>query len=285
MFEQGKIKMKLLRLKLLMVSLAVILAVGGGLMGCDVQNGVGRGNDAKNSSEDTSDSETQSAAGKKQWFQLTDQSDAYKFPEPEKGEFAGKTMQEVIDYFRVPEVILKNMSTEGLIETCITYPFYIARQATARTEYLGFLQAVSDFNGFTELFTRQDAGVKMLTFYQGLDYDEVVESKDNPYILFVRRIEYLITQKEILSKLSIEQRASLKATCVNSYNGRYEKYAGMFRPDALLLILTQITYMDDHVFAEYVDTHGGRIRIFLKEGLLISPTEEDKAVLCAALGI
>ena len=69
-----------------------------------------------------------------------------------------------IEACQIPENILKNMSTEALVETVLNYPlFKIYFFYDKATLYDGYKDI---FNGIQELETREDAGDYLLDFYQ-----------------------------------------------------------------------------------------------------------------------
>lgn len=71
-----------------------------------------------------------------------------------------KSLQEMIAVCQIPEDILKNMSTEALIETVFKYPLAI-NIFVYETPLEGLEDVATYFNGFEELFTRPDAAAKL----------------------------------------------------------------------------------------------------------------------------
>jgi len=108
------------------------------------------------------------ASNDRAWFLTTKETDAYEFPV-----YTGTEpllWQDVLVFLQVPEDVLREMSTDGVIETCLTYPIYSAGMITSsQSMYAGFQNTLRDFNGFEELFRRDDAGQQLLALYQGID--------------------------------------------------------------------------------------------------------------------
>lgn len=101
-------------------------------------------------------------------------SDVYNFPiKPGTEEWSKlKSYDERLNAYNVPENILKEMSTDGLIETCLNYPeFRLVMTRNSIQE--GYNHVKSKFNGFRELENRPDAGVKLLDKYKQLDPSKI----------------------------------------------------------------------------------------------------------------
>ncbi|MBR3416710.1 MAG: hypothetical protein IKH09_08455, partial [Clostridia bacterium] len=121
----------------------------------------------------------------KMWFHKEEVTDAYSFPEYAAEE--PMDWNRVRDYYQVPEDEIKAMSTEGVIETCLDYPIFGISMVTSNTSiYAGFRETLDSFIGFKELFSRPDAGRKMLEFYESIDFEDVVDSSDTVFSLRVR---------------------------------------------------------------------------------------------------
>ncbi|MDE7155095.1 MAG: hypothetical protein K2N79_02280, partial [Muribaculaceae bacterium] len=65
---------------------------------------------------------------------------------------------------QIPEDMLSTMSTEDLVEACMTYPLALDCFAYNNVES-GVAAVISHFNGFTELKKREYAFDKVLDFY------------------------------------------------------------------------------------------------------------------------
>ena len=102
--------------------------------------------------------------------------DAYEFPiTPEKTpEEWGKlrSIKKKLEVCQVPEEILETMSTEGLIETCLSYPLF-SNMMYQNSLQDGFCQLVDGFNGLRELLSREDGAPLLLQKYLKLSLDNV----------------------------------------------------------------------------------------------------------------
>ncbi len=113
---------------------------------------------------------------------------------------------------QIPNNLLKKMSTECLIITCINYPlfghFMIYDSKKESIHYL-----ISRFNGLNELFSRIDAPLKMVNLYLQNDSTNMhmIEKRvDNSFwILRLSYFELLLAQDEILDKMDNKTMLSL----------------------------------------------------------------------------
>jgi hypothetical protein len=94
-------------------------------------------------------------------------SDAYLYPlTPESPEWKNlKTGEEMYQVCQIPDGILKNMCTKGLIDTWMTYPLLLNIFAWENPQK-GIDQIGNKFNGLPELYGRNDAGIELLTKYE-----------------------------------------------------------------------------------------------------------------------
>ena len=223
-----------------------------------------------------------SAYNNREWFLTTEETDAYEFPT-----YTGTEPLEWLDgiaFLQVPEEALKAMSTDGLIETCLTYPEYAAGMIFSNhSMYAGFQGTLENFNGFAELFQREDAGQKLLALYRGIDQGEAVSSSDS-YILRMRYIEFLLAQNEVLTKLSVEERNVLQTACIHNVNERVQKYYEQLPLDSPIFLIARISYMDNSVFIAYAEEHS-EIMFFLNTSMMLPLTEAELAEFEAAINI
>ena len=79
-----------------------------------------------------------------------------------------KTYAAKVEAVRIPDSILKVISTWGLVESCFKYPLYIDFSAfNDQVKYINDLEQTN--NGFKELLSRDDAPLVLLYFYRNWD--------------------------------------------------------------------------------------------------------------------
>lgn len=81
-----------------------------------------------------------------------------------------QTLEEMLDACQIPEEKLKSMSTDELIEVCMSHPLH-ALYFYYNNELDGADVVFSHFNGFVELNKRADAADKMLAFYDDINFN------------------------------------------------------------------------------------------------------------------
>ena len=140
--------------------------------------------------------------------------DDYKFPiKPGMEEWGKlKTNSERSGALQIPEKILKNMSTEGLIETCANYPSYI--HFLLHNNYQkGIEITISKFNGLRELLKREDRGEKLLRYYTTFSNE-----KYNYMAFYASKLSYLeliICQNSILNNFNEKSLIELSMACMS----------------------------------------------------------------------
>lgn len=148
--------------------------------------------------------------------QDTAPSDAYNYPvKPGMAEWKVFTsLSEKIEACQIPEDILKNMSTKGLVETVLKYPLLLNFRAFTDLQY-GFDQISSYFNGLKELYNRKDAGTELLARYSNMDAaafkDEWTDLQKGLYAMSFEDIGMQLAQEPILANLTPAQYQELTA--------------------------------------------------------------------------
>lgn len=88
--------------------------------------------------------------------------DAYNFPvKPGTAQWkAFSSHIDMVEACQIPDSILHNMSTAGLVETVLNYPLSIDMHAYDNLQ-IGFDAVSAQFNGIPELLRRVDAGTEL----------------------------------------------------------------------------------------------------------------------------
>jgi hypothetical protein len=83
--------------------------------------------------------------------------DEFEFPiKPDTGEWwKYETVEKRIEVLQIPDEVLVKISTEGLLETCLKYPFLLSILSGDNCQQ-GFEGLMAQFNGFRELFKRDN---------------------------------------------------------------------------------------------------------------------------------
>jgi hypothetical protein len=154
-------------------------------------------------------------------------SDAYDYPvKPGTEEwrtFGSHT--EMIDACQVPENVLKDMSTKGLVETVVNYPLLMDMTAHNFPQD-GFNQVASWFNGLQELLNRKDAGAELLVKYRTMDPSAIEDGwtdiEKGNYLFDIHDVEILLTQEPVLKNMSSAERRALLEECRKKYEKKQQ---------------------------------------------------------------
>lgn len=117
-------------------------------------------------------------SGKKVWyrtFAMEETNNYYQFPNDLYEEDI--LLKEYATSLNIPEEDLLEMSTEQLADACLGYPRFGLVYASSSTMENGLQWVIDSFNGFEELFKREDAGTVLLQIYRELNHEEIVASE------------------------------------------------------------------------------------------------------------
>ena len=132
--------------------------------------------------------------------------DAYNYPiKPGSEQWkAFLSHSEMVAACQLPESVLKEMSTMGLVETVLNYPLYDDIYAF-NTIQQGFDVMKAQFNGLQELLSRKDAGTVLLTKYRTMNpaLDESWSLLDRgQHMATIRNVEVLLAQQTIIDDMT-----------------------------------------------------------------------------------
>lgn len=151
--------------------------------------------------------------------------DEYKYPilpgTPAWAEL--KTYAAKVEAVRIPDSILRVISTWGLMETCFKYPLYIDYSAfNDQVKYINDLEQSN--SGFKELLSREDAPLILLYFYRNWDI--------SPSSYYLKRyfIELVIGSDKFVSRLNERQLLYLLSVARDKKNMQFLLYEGNVPP-------------------------------------------------------
>ena len=140
----------------------------------------------------------------------------YDFPlKPGMPEWADLSPSEMPEVLQIPDDILKRLSTRALVETCLNYPMFFLFTASSSNPKDGIWWVMNGFNGFGELFLRQDAFRCLFEKYEPFDLNLVVmEGNLSTKFLY---LEILICQDEIIENMNYKERILLLKESYSKY--------------------------------------------------------------------
>jgi hypothetical protein len=137
---------------------------------------------------------------------VTKINDVYDFPvKQESKEWVQlESVEKRIEALQIPDFVLTKISTEGLLETCLAFP-YLTDILFCDDYQKGFEALSTEFNGFRELLIRKDLTEVLLKKYQALNsrlttvrLQKSVEQGKFSFRHFV--LEFILTQDVALGK-------------------------------------------------------------------------------------
>jgi len=137
----------------------------------------------------------------------TSTSGAYDYPiKPGTDEWkAFGSHEEMLKACQIPEEILQRMSTTALVETVLNYPL-LGDWWAYDTFEIGIESVRKQFDGLSELLSRNDVGVGLIALYQTMDPRTIdVNSpiaEQAEYYFRLLNIELLLSQDSVISNLS-----------------------------------------------------------------------------------
>ncbi len=139
--------------------------------------------------------------------------DIYDFPQLSTKWEPHETIQSRLNALQIPEDLLITISTAGLLETCLNFPYLI--DIFFQNDYQqGFEALCSKFNGFREILKRPDLSKIVLTKYRrmGKEVAEVTLLKDTEKGKFSFRhfvLEMIMAQDVTIKSMDKEQEKHL----------------------------------------------------------------------------
>ena len=158
--------------------------------------------------------------------------------------------QKVLESVLLPDQYLKCSSTDSLTRTCLMYPFlgYIWLYNSIQQ---GFDHVIDMFNGFDELFNREDANIKLIEVYQEMDPEGVNDFSEladqGAYMTQLTFIEITIAQFQLINKLTAEETETLIEVCLDKYyvKSKIPSYAWIGEM-SVLAIMARILYSQNY---------------------------------------
>ena len=110
-----------------------------------------------------------------------------------------QTLKEMLKACEIPNDKLEQLSTEELIEICMSHPLRFIYYAY-NNQMQGALVVINNFNGFQELKKREDAPQLLMSFYEDIFFNEnaaVQRGVDFRGITYLGFIELFLASKQL----------------------------------------------------------------------------------------
>lgn len=163
----------------------------------------------------------------------------------------GKSLEEAIEIYKIPNQLLHCISTEGLVKSCIAYP-EIRMVWTHSHLQGGFDRVETMCNGFEELWVRQDKFDALFRLYSQLNidrrWDDFTDLENGRFMMNIIYHELILAQNEILLDLTPKQKLDLFQLAFDNQVSKIElkEYYGTVGMETSLAILSRIMYNDQY---------------------------------------
>jgi hypothetical protein len=162
-----------------------------------------------------------------------------------------KSGQEMIEACQIPENVLENLSTSDLAYLCLNYPL-LGDMLFFDNYQEGFEKMSASFNGFPELFKREDAGTELLKLYQEFDLDSFKNSKGigRTNVFYDMCIDIVMAQPIFLEKLDQQQETYLIKESVNRLSIRQKMGDSFYRQRTTAVVLSRLLTKNGYALKE-----------------------------------
>lgn len=130
--------------------------------------------------------------------------EAYSFPA------TSGSGSDLLELNQIPDAILKNMTTKGLVQSLLTFPTILNWTLNNYSAYRGFLLETESITIFPELFKRSDAATCLLDLYKVYD-----QYACDGGVLTMHTFDMILSLPEIYTKFSEQEKKDLFETAIN----------------------------------------------------------------------
>ncbi|MBQ6037522.1 MAG: hypothetical protein IJL37_02490 [Bacteroidaceae bacterium] len=160
-----------------------------------------------------------------------------------------ETGADMWDASQLPDDMLRDLSTEELVEACMEFPMAYDYGAFA-DERIAISDMINRFNGLTELARREDAGSYMIDAYRDINYTgKPFETYYNntSVALSMAYIELLLMDDAFLKKMSKEELKTLEQVAEDKYMHKLEhpEYFGLMNIKQSLMVCAELAMAND----------------------------------------
>ncbi|MCK9507976.1 MAG: hypothetical protein M0Q54_06025 [Pigmentiphaga sp.] len=153
-----------------------------------------------------------------------------------------KSTEEKLKICQIPPEIITKLSTEDLVQLCMNYPLLGDILFSNAGYQNGFDIVSSNFNGFKELFKRQDAARALLMYYEKFDLNAFERNKGEIYtnVFFDICIDVVMSQPVFINALDKEQTIRLLKKSLDKLYIRKENANSLFRQKFTAVVLSRL---------------------------------------------
>lgn len=154
--------------------------------------------------------------------------------------------QEVDSIYSIPDSILNCITTKGLVETCMSHPFFIAYVLAGSTPYGSYQLVKYKINAIEELESREDAASVMFDKYLYMS-PEVDTSNVDMSLFYFYSYELLFSQKLFLDEFNLDDRVLLTTECLEKFDVKKNLYGEhTLVVDGTSIIISTLMLIDEY---------------------------------------
>lgn len=183
-----------------------------------------------------------------------------------------KSGREMAEACNIPISILKNLTTKALVATCMSYPL-LHEIFLSQNIQKGVEAVTVNFNGFSELITRKDAGHELLRIYKDKNVmDSIPDSTEMQKGLFTFDFTYLelfLSQPQILINLNPKEKIDLVREAIIKYDNKKERIDifGDFGLTTSVFVIAKVLNSENKLSTVSKNISKKEIDFFLATGL------------------
>jgi hypothetical protein len=187
---------------------------------------------------------------------------------------------------QLPDSVIKNISTPGLIRSFLDAPslsaFYLS-SSDSRPK-VTWDRIFLRYNSFQELIKRKDTGKALLYFYNAVSLDSVKRINDGRYLeLSIQHnaLEFLFTQSAILKQFSHKEKQKLVSSLLLRYADIQDIGREEFDGSTSIIVTAYVLYDDKYApIVEYA-SNNKQFESIIQGGYLYSSEEKDDIISLA----
>lgn len=181
-----------------------------------------------------------------------------------------------LTYYDVPQDTVDSMSTQGLLKTCLDYP-YSVNLVAYDTSKIGYHVVKSQFRPLAALVERQDAPEILASFYSSFTYSDAYYS-DYDALFSIKMLEMIISDDVIVEKYDSASRKAIVKQGINNIVENSEELDSYFFLSDTLHMVSKVLYYDCQEFKELADSDA-RIKSFVTGEAEYLDAEVDEEAL------
>lgn len=203
---------------------------------------------------------------------LPEVSDKYNYPiKPGTPEWNNiRSTDSLFLVSQIPDPILKRISTDALVQSCIENPLKLFQFAFS-SRIQGRDELFRRLNCFQELIKRPDGAVRLFERYKLMEpccIERMTDAERGDYSLLFYYTEILLTKDSVINQLNTIQKKQLTASIIEKDNIKVTQSSfGISRTSGIMMLST---IMETEFYQSYINdvNQNSGLKTFTQTGLL-----------------